>query len=150
MEILKSPCEQSTTDQSLSWRRSSRGILTALPNINDIFAKSSIVDVWQDPKYTSDDPLSTNLIKWSNTQTIRRQFADELFECVWPFCRSRWKSMWCLNSLLLVKFNFNFSFNFDVNMFKVGTVQTTTTVLLEYFCWSNMVNKQLRLKSFKR
>ena len=20
------------------------------------------------------------------TQTIRRQFADELFECVWPFC----------------------------------------------------------------
>ena len=21
-----------------------------------------------------------------NTQTIRRQFVDELFECVWPFC----------------------------------------------------------------
>ena len=21
-----------------------------------------------------------------HTQTIRRQFADELFECVWPFC----------------------------------------------------------------
>ena len=20
------------------------------------------------------------------TQTIRQQFADELFECVWPFC----------------------------------------------------------------
>ena len=21
-----------------------------------------------------------------HTQTIRRRFADELFECVWPFC----------------------------------------------------------------
>ena len=21
-----------------------------------------------------------------HTQTIRRQFADEMFECVWPFC----------------------------------------------------------------
>ena len=21
-----------------------------------------------------------------HTQTIRRQFSDELFECVWPFC----------------------------------------------------------------
>ena len=21
-----------------------------------------------------------------SSQTIRRQFADELFECVWPFC----------------------------------------------------------------
>ena len=21
-----------------------------------------------------------------HTETIRRQFADELFECVWPFC----------------------------------------------------------------
>ena len=21
-----------------------------------------------------------------HTQTIRRQFAEELFECVWPFC----------------------------------------------------------------
>ena len=21
-----------------------------------------------------------------HTQTIRRQFADKLFECVWPFC----------------------------------------------------------------
>ena len=21
-----------------------------------------------------------------HTQTIRRQFADELFECAWPFC----------------------------------------------------------------
>ena len=30
--------------------------------------------------------LSANFTKWSNTQTIRRLFADELFECVWPFC----------------------------------------------------------------
>ena len=28
------------------------------------------------------NPLSTNPTKWSNTQTIRRQIADELFECV--------------------------------------------------------------------
>ena len=34
------------------------------------------------------EPLSTNPTKWSNTlkQTIRWQIADELFECVWPFC----------------------------------------------------------------
>ena len=23
-----------------------------------------------------------------HTQTIRREIADELFECVWPFCES--------------------------------------------------------------
>ena len=23
-----------------------------------------------------------------HTQTIRRQFADELFECAWPFCET--------------------------------------------------------------
>ena len=28
------------------------------------------------------NPLSANITKWSNTQTIHRQFADELFECV--------------------------------------------------------------------
>ena len=28
------------------------------------------------------NPLSTNPTKWSNTQTMRRQFADELFECL--------------------------------------------------------------------
>ena len=32
------------------------------------------------------NPLNVNFTKWSNTQTIRRQFADELFGCVWPFC----------------------------------------------------------------
>ena len=30
--------------------------------------------------------LSANPTKWPNTQTIRRLTADELFECVWPFC----------------------------------------------------------------
>ena len=28
------------------------------------------------------NPLGANPTKWSNTQTIRRQFADELFECL--------------------------------------------------------------------
>ena len=32
------------------------------------------------------NPLSANLTKWPDTQTIRRQIADELFERVWPFC----------------------------------------------------------------
>ena len=32
------------------------------------------------------NPLSANPTKWSNTQTICLQIADELFECVWPFC----------------------------------------------------------------
>ena len=27
------------------------------------------------------NPLSANFTKWANTL-----FADELFECVWPFC----------------------------------------------------------------
>ena len=32
------------------------------------------------------NPLSGNATKWSYTQTIRRQIANELFDCVWPFC----------------------------------------------------------------
>ena len=28
------------------------------------------------------NPSSVNPTKWSNTETIRRQIADELFECV--------------------------------------------------------------------
>ena len=28
-----------------------------------------------------------------HTQTIRRQIADELFECVWPFCKVIIKSI---------------------------------------------------------
>ena len=28
--------------------------------------------------------LSANPTKWPNTQTIRRQIANELLECVWP------------------------------------------------------------------
>ena len=28
------------------------------------------------------NPLSANFTKWSNPQTIRRQIADDLFECV--------------------------------------------------------------------
>ena len=32
------------------------------------------------------NPLSVNATKWSNTQTIRRQFADKLLKCVCPFC----------------------------------------------------------------
>ena len=33
--------------------------------------------------------LNTNPTKWphTHTQTIRRKIADELFECVWPFCK---------------------------------------------------------------
>ena len=34
-----------------------------------------------------------------HTQTIRQQFADELFECVWPFCEiaaQRVKTLWLL------------------------------------------------------
>ena len=33
------------------------------------------------------NPLSANPTNWSNTfKKIRRQIADELFECVSPFC----------------------------------------------------------------
>ena len=33
------------------------------------------------------NPLNANFTKMvKHTQTIRRQIADELFECVWPFC----------------------------------------------------------------
>ena len=37
---------------------------------------------------------------FKHTQTIRRQFADEYFECVWPFCGV---GIWRVK-LLLVKF----------------------------------------------
>ena len=30
--------------------------------------------------------IDINIFVAEHTQTIRRQFADELFECVWPFC----------------------------------------------------------------
>ena len=30
--------------------------------------------------------LSVNPTKWQTHSTMRRQIADELFECVWPFC----------------------------------------------------------------
>ena len=32
--------------------------------------------------FQNHNPLSANPTKWSNTQTIRRQFADESFVCV--------------------------------------------------------------------
>ena len=32
--------------------------------------------------FQNHNPLSANPTNWSNTQTIRRQFADELFVCV--------------------------------------------------------------------
>ena len=37
-------------------------------------------------RLNSFNPLSANFTKLSNTQTIRRQITNELFECVWPFC----------------------------------------------------------------
>ena len=40
-----------------------------------------------------------------HTQTIRRQFADELFECVWSFCEIRAlgvKSAFALHAILKV------------------------------------------------
>ena len=33
------------------------------------------------------------LTKWSNSQIIRRQIADDLFECVWPFYRVAFKGL---------------------------------------------------------
>ena len=58
-----------------------------------IFLKPSFTRIWR--KRAPADigrgnevyPLSTNITKWlKHTQTMRRQIADELFECVWPFC----------------------------------------------------------------
>ena len=39
--------------------------------------------MWSTPQKTADLVTLTEEI-----QTIRRQIADELFECVWPFCES--------------------------------------------------------------
>ena len=38
------------------------------------------------PLFLKSNSLSANPTEWSNTQTIRRQISDKLFECVWPFC----------------------------------------------------------------
>ena len=35
-------------------------------------------------RFLDDFRGNRNPTKWPNTQTIRRQIADELFECVWP------------------------------------------------------------------
>ena len=44
--------------------------------------------IWQSPLslslYSTFKRQPHNMVK--HIQTIRRQFADELFECVWPFC----------------------------------------------------------------
>ena len=36
-----------------------------------------------------------------HTQTIRRQFAEELFECVWPFCGIGAESVKHINMYLI-------------------------------------------------
>ena len=45
--------------------------------------------IWPSPLslslYSTFKPQPQKMVK--QTQTIRRQIADELFECVWPFCR---------------------------------------------------------------
>ena len=38
-----------------------------------------------------------------HTQTIRQQFADELFECVWPFCRIDVKGLRLTSSMNFTK-----------------------------------------------
>ena len=58
-----------------------------------------LYDIWQwkwDWKWKIDNldktlialrlDIETNIFVAKHSQTIRRQFADELFECVWPFC----------------------------------------------------------------
>ena len=63
------------------------------------FPERFILDVYQGSEYAIGNYMSLlghqcecNLMKCqpykmvSHTQTIRRQFADKLFECVWPFC----------------------------------------------------------------
>ena len=43
------------------------------------FVKSSIINVWQDPKYSNDSGVSKFI---GDVNPL----SDELFECVWPFC----------------------------------------------------------------
>ena len=61
-----------------------------------------------------------------HTQSIRRQFADELFECVWPFCdigTQRVKIIGCFYVL-----NFKFLNCNKVNMFiKASTLSLYST-----------------------
>ena len=42
-----------------------------------------------------------------HTQTIRRQIADELFECVWPFCEIGAERVKNVNRLICAQLNIN-------------------------------------------
>ena len=81
----------SKTSNSQSMFPKDRGlqnILIYFPEYFDVFLRPAI---WQFPFHATD--LFLYPVKYQkthkmvkHTQTIRRQFADELFECVWSFC----------------------------------------------------------------
>ena len=79
-------CEKSFTKSSI-WRRSAVFFvnfeqilhMVLLHNGASIVGFVQLNTSWID----NSNPLSAISTEWSNTL---KQFADELFECVWPFC----------------------------------------------------------------
>ena len=66
-------------------------IFTAEPNlsVNSGVHSSLHKNCHHQIVHTSFNPLSANLTKWTNTLKQFVGNADELFECVWPFCEIR-------------------------------------------------------------
>ena len=54
------------------------------------------------------------------TQTIRRQIADELFECVWPFCEIGAQRVKRLNILLALRQHCACALNENTNVYFVA------------------------------
>ena len=50
-----------------------------------------------------------------HTQTIRRQFADKLFECVWPFYEIGAQRVNVFSDEISSQFRSRFLFHFDQN-----------------------------------
>ena len=77
-----------------------------------------------------------------HTQTIRRQFADELFECVWPFCDI---GAWRIKNLLLWEMKLRQKqlsrmtpprvFSFNLRTFSWGVIRTQLNIYYGAFLW---------------
>ena len=62
-----------------------------------------------------------------HTQAIRRQFADELFEFVWPFCKVAAERVDLLRLILLIT---------KVRMFKIERICIS---IFHYVVWSQLL-----------
>ena len=87
-KILSWPLIEEDTYHLNTWV--ARWFVLDIYNFQPLFSPSAVIKTqsitYEKFVIISFNPLSANFTKWSNTQTIRWKTADDLFECVWPFC----------------------------------------------------------------